>query len=163
MVRTNNRIITVLTILLVCFCGPVLAQNKREGVTRNDCEATSALNGVYRIDVDRSDKLYSVIEGATSNVPYGEQQLFFIDLAARLTPPDLLAIECRGNSISLGSSRAPRVEFLADGVTRSVRNADGRVVRSRIAFERGSLTFTSGGASSDNLSFTFTPLENGKS
>ncbi|MDQ3749325.1 MAG: nuclear transport factor 2 family protein, partial [Acidobacteriota bacterium] len=62
----------------------------------------------------------------------------------------------------LGSSRAPRVEFQADGVTRSVRNAEGRVVRSRIGIERNSLIFTSSGKSADNLSFTFTSLENGK-
>src|SRR5215210_3859650 len=54
--------------------------------------ADSQLTGVYRIDIANSDKLYPVIAGATSNLPFGEQQRFFIDLAARLTPPDLLAI-----------------------------------------------------------------------
>ncbi len=160
--RINSRVITVLTILLVCLCGTLFAQRTREKTTGNACNAISGLNGVYRIDAEESDKLYSVIEGATSKVPYSEQQQFFMDLAVRLTPPDLLAIECRGSRVSLGSSRAPRVEFLADGVTRSVRNAEGRVVRSRIGIERGSLTFTSSGKSDDNLSFTFTSLENGK-
>ncbi len=160
MKRTNNRIITILTILLACFGGTIHGQRTREAVSRDVCGANSALNGVYRIDVAASDRLYSVIENASSNVPYGEQQQFFIDLAVRLTPPDLLAIECRGNRVSLGSSRARRVEFLADGVTRSARNADGRVVRSQIRFERGSLTFNSGGGG-DNLNFTFTPLESG--
>jgi len=152
----------ILTILLACFCGTLSAQGTRKKTGQNVCNAASGLSGVYRIDVASSDKLYSVIEEATSNVPYGEQQQFFMDLAVRLTPPDLLAIECRGSRVSLGSSRAPRVEFLADGVTRSVRNADGRVVRSRIGIERDSLIFTSSGKSDDNLSFTFTSLENGK-
>jgi len=152
----------ILTISLFCFCGTLYAQRASERATGSSCNAASGLNGVYRIDVDGSDKLYSVIEGATSNVPYNEQQQFFMDLAVRLTPPDLLAIECRGNSISLGSSRAQRVDFIADGVSRNVRNADGRTVRSRIGFERNSLTFTSSGGSDDNLNFTFTPLENGK-
>jgi hypothetical protein len=119
-------------------------------------------NGVYRIDVNSSDRLYSVIGDASSNVPFADQQQFFIDLAVRLTPPDLLAIECSGNRISLASSRAPRLEFIADGVTRNARGSDGNTVRSRIAFERGSLTFNSSGGSDDNLSFTFTPLENGR-
>lgn len=122
--------------------------------------ANSALNGLYRVDVEQSDRLFSILEEATSNLPFGEQQLFFVDLAVRLTPPDLLAIECRGKNVSLGSSRAPRVEFLADGITRSVKNSDGRTVRSRIAFDRNSLSFTSTGGD-DNLNFTFTPLENG--
>lgn len=135
---------------------------RAQTVRRENCTTNSGLNGVYRIDADRSDKLYSVIENATTNVPYGDQQLFFIDLAVRLTPPDLLAIECRGTRVSLGSSRAPRVEFVADGVTRSARNSEGRAVRSRIAFERGDLTFVSRGGK-DNLTFTFTPLDNGRS
>ncbi len=118
--RINSRVITILTILLVCLCGTLFAQRTRERTTGNACNANSALNGVYRIDTEESDKLYSVIEGAKSKVPYSEQQQFFMDLAVRLTPPDLLAIECRGSRVSLGSSRAPRVEFLADGVTRSV-------------------------------------------
>jgi ketosteroid isomerase-like protein len=152
----------ILTILLACFCGTLSAQGKREKTGQNVCNAASGLSGVYRIDVASSDKLYSVIEEATSNVPYGEQQQFFMDLAVRLTPPDLLAIECRGNRVSLGSSRAPRVDFQADGITRNARAADGRVVRSRIGLERNSLIFNSSGGSNDNLSFTFMPLENGK-
>ncbi len=162
MMQINSRVITILTILLVCLCGTLFAQRTRERTTANACNAASGLSGVYRIDPEESDKLYSVIEGATSKVPYSEQQQFFMDLAVRLTPPDLLAIECRGSRVSLGSSRAPRIEFLADGITRSVRNAEGRIVRSRIGIERNSLIFTSSGKSDDNLSFTFTPLENGK-
>jgi ketosteroid isomerase-like protein len=162
MVRNNNRIITILAILLVCSCGTIFAQNKRQTTTRGACETALALNGVYRIDLDASDKLYSVIEGATSNVPYNEQQQFFMDLAVRLTPPDLLAIECRENRVSLGSSRSQRIDFVADGVMRSVRGKDGRAVRSRIAFERGSLIFTSAGGSDDNLNFSFTPIDNGR-
>lgn len=160
--RTNSGLVVALTILVFCF-GTICAQKTRDRATRGvGCSATSELNGVYRIDVDNSDRLYPVIEGATSKVPFGDQQQFFIDLAVRLTPPDMLAIECRGNRVSLGSSRSPRVEFLADGVTRNARAADGRVVRSRIQFEReGNLMFSSSGGG-DDLNFTFAPVENGK-
>lgn len=152
------RSATLLFLFFLFFSGTTAAQNLRRG----NCGANSALNGVYQIDNDRSDELYSIIENASSNVPYSEQQIFFIDLAVRLTPPDMLAIECRGNRVSLGSSRAPRVEFTADGVTRASQNSDGRAVRSRIAFERDNLTFDSRGGK-DNLSFTFTPIDGGKS
>lgn len=165
MIRVKGGIIAILTILAICFecSGTISAQKVRDRITEHGCRQSSPLNGVYRIDVDASDKLYSVIEGVSSNVPVAEQQQFFIDLAVRLTPPDLLAIECRAERVTLGSSRAPRVEFLADGVTRSARDSGGRVVRSRIAFEGESLTFNSNGSKGDdNLSFTFTPLEDGK-
>lgn len=161
MLRINSGIIIILTILLACFCGTLDAQTARERTTPNVCSAQSGLTGVYRIDVADSDKLYSVIEGASSNVPYGEQQQFFMDLAVRLTPPDLLAVECSGNRVTLGSSRAPRVVFQADGVMRSARARDGQIVRSRIGLERDSLVFSSSGGN-DNLSFSFTPLENGQ-
>jgi len=163
MILKNNRVAIVLAILIICFCGTLSAQSTRGRQPQNGCASASGLTGVYRIDEDRSDPLYSVIEGASSKVPYSEQQQFFMDLAVRLTPPDMLAIECRGNRVSLGSSRAARVEFVADGVTRNMSKAKGIVVRSRIGFERGSLVFTSTGGSDDNLNFTFTMLDNNQS
>ncbi len=164
MIRISSRVATILAITIFCLCTTMLcpAQSTQERTTQNVCRSASALTGVYRIDVERSDKLYSIIEGASSRVPYSEQQQFFMDLAVRLTPPDLLAIECLGNRVSLGSSRAARVEFTADGVTRKASKANGSVVRTRIGFERGSLIFTSNGGSDDNLNFTFTPLEGGQ-
>jgi ketosteroid isomerase-like protein len=162
MIRKTGRVTAILTILLICLCGTLSAQRTRERITENVCNTATGITGVYRIDMDGSDKLYSVIEGATSNVPYGEQQQFFIDLAVRLTPPDLLAIECRGNRVSLGSSRAPRVDFVADGIARNARTTDGKTISSRIGFERNSLTFSSSGGGSDKVSFAFTPLENGR-
>lgn len=161
MFQINKNKLTFPAILLVFLCGTVTGQKTIERTTANVCSPATGLNGVYRIDVEQSDKLYSVIEGATTKVPYGEQQQFFMDLAVRLTPPDLLAVECSGSRVFLGSSRAPRIAFQADGVTRNARAADGRVVRSRIALERDSLVFSSGGGN-DNLSFTFTPFENGE-
>ena len=162
MLRTNGRVFIVLTMLLACFYGIIDAQATRERTTQNVCSPTSGLTGVFRIDAEDSDKLYSVIEEASSNVPFAEQQQFFMDLAVRLTPPDLLAIECNGSRVTLGSSRAPKVVFQADGVARNARGGNGQVIRSRIRLERGSLVFNSSGGSSDNLSFSFTPFENGQ-
>ncbi|MBA2528122.1 MAG: hypothetical protein H0V18_20415 [Pyrinomonadaceae bacterium] len=120
------------------------------------------LTGVYRIDIPASDKLYSVVARASSDVPFGEQQRFFIDLAVRLTPPDLLAIEQQGTRISLGSSRAPRMTFVADGVARSTRASDGHLVRVRFSVEKERLVFTSVGRTEDNFTVIFEPVDNGK-
>jgi len=126
----------------------------------------SSLTGVYRIDVQASDKLYSVVAGASSNLPFGEQQRFFIDLAVRLTPPDLLAIEQQGTRINLGSSRAPRMSFVADGVRRSAHTADGHIVRMRFSVENSPehdrLVFTSDGRTEDDFTVTFESLDRGK-
>lgn len=122
----------------------------------------SQLTGVYRIDIAASDKLYSVVADASSNVPFREQQRFFIDLAVRFTPPDLLAIERRGNEISLGSSRAPRMTFVADGVTRNTRAADGHTVRVRFSIESDRLVFRSSGKGEDNFTVVFDSIDQGK-
>lgn len=159
MIRQFYRIFSILAVTFF-LAHAITAQGVRQRRSVNLCDPQAGLNGLYRIDPDDSDRLYSVIEGAASRVPYGDQQQFFMDLAIRLTPPDLLAIECRGRNVSLGSSRAARVNFLADGQLRSAKTADGQTTRSRIAFERGSLVFTSTGGD-DNLIFSFTPFENG--
>ena len=161
MIQMSRRFTIFSAFLILCFGETLFAQNAPKTSAPNVCR--SALTGVYRIDTDRSDELFSVIEGASSKVPYSEQQQFFMDLAVRLTPPDLLAIECRGKRVSLGSSRAAKVDFTADGVTRVVSRANGKIVRSRIGFERGNLVFASSGGIDDSLNFTFTLLDNDQS
>ncbi|HVG35506.1 MAG TPA: hypothetical protein VM911_20820 [Pyrinomonadaceae bacterium] len=123
--------------------------------------ADSQLTGVYRIDIASSDKLYPVIAGATSNLPFGEQQRFFIDLAARLTPPDLLAIERHGRSITIASSRAPRIIFEADGTTHAERDQRGRVVRTSASLSGAQLMVNSSGGTHDKFVVTFEPQGQG--
>lgn len=155
---------SLLLILLFCFNSAVSLP--QQPASRARSAERSTLNGVYRIDIPASDKLYSVVAGASSKVPFSEQQRFFIDLAVRLTPPDLLAIEQRGTRITLGSSRAPRMEFVADGVAHNTRARDGHLVRARFAVESNGgnqlLVFTSTGKTEDNFSVVFESLDNGK-
>ncbi len=150
----------LLLILLIFF------NSAQQPVSRARSIQRSNLTGVYRVDIPASDKLYSVVAGASSKVPYSEQQRFFIDLAVRLTPPDLLAIEQRGTRISLGSSRAPRMDFVADGIAHNTRARDGHVVRARFAVENAGgnpqLVFTSTGKAEDNFSVVFESLDDGK-
>jgi len=156
----------VMIITLVCLgvlADGVCGQGRTTASPRDvSGTAASGLNGVYRIDAEASDKLYSVVAGVSSNLPFGEQQRFFIDLAVRLTPPDLLAVERRGRSVSIGSSRAPRVTLVADGVVREERYEDGRTVRSRVALEGDTLTFTATGKAEDNFSFVIQSLDDGR-
>lgn len=154
-------------IFLICFtpalCPPPL---EPQPAYQRQPAARSSLTGVYRIDIPASDKLYSVVAGASSNLPFREQQRFFIDLAVRLTPPDLLAIEQQGTRISLGSSRAPRRSFVADGVARKIRTQDGHLIQVRFslehAVEHDRLVFTSSGRTDDNFTIVFESIDNGK-
>ncbi|HUS13153.1 MAG TPA: hypothetical protein VMZ30_21965 [Pyrinomonadaceae bacterium] len=149
----------LISLLVFFFMGPVPLQVHPISASQTTSAERSTLTGVYRIDIAESDKLYSVVAGASSKVPFREQQRFFIDLAVRFTPPDLLAIERRGNQISLGSSRAPRMMFVADGVARNTRAADGHAVRVRFAIDNELLVFTSNGNGEDNFSVVFESIE----
>jgi hypothetical protein len=133
---------------------PVQAQQAR---VSGNC----SFGGTYRINVTESDKLYSVVKGATSTVPFGEQQQFFIDLTTRLTPPDIVAIECNGSRVSIGSSRAARVTYLADGRTRRERGTSGNFVNSRVEMNTDSLTFVANGNAADNVNVAFRSVDGG--
>jgi len=118
--------------------------------------------GSYRINVEDSDRLYSAVQDAANTVPFREQQRFFMDLSVRLTPPDLLAIDCSGSRVSVASSRASKVTFLADGRARQERSSSGALISSRIAMTPDTLTFTSTGRGDDNLNVSFHSIDGGR-
>ena len=141
------------------------AQNKsqaRPRVASSTADRPCTLTGAYRIDVQNSDALYTAVRGATGNVPFQDQQQFFMDLSVRLTPPDLLAIECTGKRVSVGSSRSAKVTFLADGKLRQERFTDGTIVNSRITTTGDTLTFISTGKADDNLNVVFRSVDGGR-
>lgn len=148
--RAGGRFLSALLLAAACAAVPAAQRGGTDGTD-------ARLTGVYRINVAESDKLYTVVAGAASDLPFGEQQRFFIDLAVRLTPPDLIAIERRGRRVTVGSSRSSRVTLVADGVGRTETAPDGRAVYSRTAFEGERLVFTSRGRAEDNFAVTFAP------
>lgn len=160
----KSTVLAVLMILLALSISNAQTQQaRRPSVSaRATTNAESRLTGVYRIDPVSSDKLYSVVSKASSNVPFGEQQRFFIDLTIRLTPPDQLAIERRGNNVSIASSRAPRITFEADGATRTERSSDGREVRTRAVLYREQLMIRVSGAGEDDYSISFDSIDGGQ-
>lgn len=140
-----------------------LRQRRASSQEARDKQVTaSLLTGLYRIDVASSDKLYTVVADVSSNLPYREQHRFFIDLAVRLTPPDQFSIEQRGHTISIASSRAPRISFEADGVVHAVRASDGHRVSTRAMFSRNQLLVSTDGSSDDKFSVSFEPIDSGQ-
>ena len=118
------------------------------------------LTGLYRLNTASSDDPRSAAERAT-NQAFGLDQREVDELTARLTSPDQLTIERRGNNISIASTRAPRITFNADGRERVERAADGHAVRTRAALTGDQLTVSSAGSPDDQFSVTFESLNNG--
>ena len=128
---------------------------------RSASEGRGRLTGVYRINLALSDRLYSVVAGASSNLPFAEQQRFFIDLTTRLIPPDQLAIERRGRTVLIASSRAPRTSFDADGRERR-EGGPGAYTRVRASLSGEQLTLNSRGSTGEDYDVTFTPTDGGR-
>jgi ketosteroid isomerase-like protein len=153
--------------LLALACAAALltagarAQRPRRANEADTATADSRLTGVYRINTEKSDRLYSVVSNASSNLPFGEQQRFFIDLTVRLTPPDQLAIRRTGNRIEIASSRAPRTTFSADGRERVERTAHG-TSRERNSLAGDSLVLSSTASDGESYRVTFTPTDGGR-
>ncbi|HVF44440.1 MAG TPA: nuclear transport factor 2 family protein [Pyrinomonadaceae bacterium] len=146
----------------LCLTAEARAQRpRRANGTVVSAAADARLTGVYRINADKSDRLYSVVSNASSSLPFGEQQRFFIDLTVRLTPPDQLAIRRTGNRIEVASSRAPRTTFSADGRERVERTAHG-VSRERSSLAGDSLVLSSTGGDGESYRVTFTPADGGR-
>jgi len=165
----RTGVLTWALLLLACVAGASAGAGAQEGDRRGRARtgadgegAPSRLTGVYRIDVAASDRLYSVVAGASSSLPFGEQQRFFLDLSTRLTPPDQLAIERRGrHTIHIASSRAPRTTFEADGRERREATADGySLVRASLTGDQ--LVIASRSSSGEGYGVTFTPLDGGR-
>ncbi|MEO6334429.1 MAG: hypothetical protein ABIO91_05530 [Pyrinomonadaceae bacterium] len=163
-----GKIKTLFTIITALVCGLGFAHAQDRNPSRVASGANAALsqnqcvlNGTYRIDVDESDRLYSVVKNAQSTLPFADQQQFFMDLSTRLTPPDMLAIECRGRRVSVGSSRSSKITYLADGTNRRERMTDGSFVNSKITLGKDSLTFISVGKVEDNVNVSFESQEDG--
>jgi len=136
---------------------------RRASQPRAATTSDTRLTGLYRLDFSRSDDPRLAAERATNSLPPEEQERVAESLTTRLTSPDQIAIERRGQNISIGSTRAPRVTFDADGRTRTEQAGDGHTVTTRAALYGDQLMISSSSSGDDNDEFSvnFDSLNNG--
>lgn len=116
---------------------------------------SATLNGTYRLDPSRSDQNIDVVSNA--NLSDSDRR----DLQEKLNAPEQLALEIRGNQVTLASSDAAPVTFSADGRTRS-ENSNGKTIRVRALMANDQLTVSSIGGESD-FTIIFTAENGGQS
>jgi len=123
----------------------------------------AGLTGTYRLDPSRSDNARDVATRATANLPYNQRQRITDNIMERLESPDMLAIERRGNAVTIASSRAPQTTFDADGRERREQLPNGMTTRvsARLMGER--LTVSSAGDRATDFNVTFEPTDGGRS
>ncbi|PYS98811.1 MAG: hypothetical protein DMF63_14580 [Acidobacteria bacterium] len=116
---------------------------------------SNGLTGTYQIDLARSEKAADIVSG--SNVGNDQRQ----DLESKLDAPEQIAIDIRGNEVTLASSKAQPVSFVADGREKTEQE-NGRTVRLKATLRGQELTITSLGGETD-YAVTFVPQDNGRS
>lgn len=120
------------------------------------------LNGTFRLNSSRGDDARQAVDAATRNLSLAERQRVYDALLRRLDPPNMLALERRGNQVTIASTRAPQINFTADGREQVETTRNGRQVRVRAAFQGDALTISRTGERANDFSVTFDPIENGR-
>ncbi len=120
------------------------------------------LTGTFRLNTSRGDDARQAVDAATRNLSLAERQRIYDQLLRRLDPPQMLAIDRRGQSVTIASSRAPQINFTADGREQVETTPGGRQVRVRAAFSGDALTITRSGERANDFTVTFDPTDNGR-
>ena len=122
--------------------------------------SNSRLTGTFRLDPSRSDNPRDVADRVTRSLSNNERQSVHDRMFARLESPEMLAIERRGSTMTMASSRAPQSTFEADGVERQ-EQLNGRSSKVTATLSGDQLGVRSTGYRENDFHVTFESLENG--
>jgi hypothetical protein len=131
--------------------------------SRTEYSGNSRLTGTFRLDLSRSDNPRDRAERAVGNVPENERQDVFGQILVRLESPEMLAIECHGATVTIGSSLAPQSTFEADGRERQEQLDTGRTVRVIATLRGEHLVVSSNGYKENDFNVTFDATEDDRS
>ena len=136
--------------------------NTQEPDYGNNSGTRRDLTGTFRLNSSRGDDARQAVDAATRNLSLAERQRVYDSLLRRLDPPNMLAIDRRGTAVTIASTRAPQINFTADGREQVETTQSGRQVRVRSAFQGDTLTITRTGERANDFTVTFDPIENGR-
>ena len=120
------------------------------------------LTGTFRLNSSRGDDVRTAVDNATRNLSLAERQRVYDSLIRRFDPPQMIAIDRRGTSVTIASTRAPQISFVADGRELVENTPQGRSVRVRANFAGDALTITRTGERSNDFTVTFDPSSDGR-
>src|SRR6185503_15171461 len=120
------------------------------------------LTGTFRLDTSQGDDVRRAVDNATRNLSLAERQRVYDSLLRRLDPPNMLAIDRRGRSVTIASTRAPQINFTADGREQVETTQGGRSVRVRADLTGDRLTITRTGERANDFTVTFEPTSGGR-
>lgn len=113
------------------------------------------LSGTYTLDAARSENVDDIV----SETRLGTDQR--ADLKDKLVAPEQIAIDIRGNQVTLATTSASPVTFTADGRDKTETSATGKNIRLRATLSGDKLIVSSLGGETD-YTITFTSVSNGQ-
>lgn len=122
----------------------------------------AVLTGTYSLNPALSNNPQVVAEAATRGLSYNERQTITSHILNRLTPPQMIAIERHGDSVTLASTVSPRVSLGVDGRAHRETYPNGRASQVRATFYGDRLTVVSNGDRANDFTITFAPVNNGR-
>jgi hypothetical protein len=120
------------------------------------------ITGTYSLNRSQSDDPRVIADRAGRSVPYNNRQSVLDRLNRRLDSPDQIAIDRQGSSVTIASTRAPQITFLADGRENIETGPNGRTIHARASFIGDRLTVTTSGDRESDFTVTFEPIDNGR-
>jgi hypothetical protein len=118
--------------------------------------------GTYQLDVSRSDDAQRAADEATRTLAPSERRRIRDLVVQRLQSPEQIAIDVRGRTVTLASTRAPQISFEADGRERVETAQNGRRIRSRATLTANQLTVSSTGDTGNEFTVSFDPIDSGR-
>jgi len=115
------------------------------------------LTGTFQLNSSRGDDTRRAIDDATRTLSQAERQRVYDSLLRRFDPPQMIAIDRQGTSVTIASTRAPQINFIADGREQVETTNGGRSVRVRASFTGDALTITRTGERANDFTVTFDP------
>ena len=121
------------------------------------------LSGTYRLNPSQSDNVSEVVDRALTNFYNANQRdRLRNNLERRLQSPEMLALEKRGNQVTVASTISPQITFDADGTARTERTANGRSINVTAKTYYDGVAVSYEGDRVNDFYVNFIPLENGQ-
>ncbi|HET7286633.1 MAG TPA: YMGG-like glycine zipper-containing protein [Pyrinomonadaceae bacterium] len=136
--------------------------NPGGGYPGNNSGSRRDLTGTFRLNTSRGDDVRNAVDNATRNLSLAERQRVYDSLLRRLDPPQMLAIDRRGSTVTIVSSRAPQINFVADGREQVETTQGGRQIRVRATLAGDTLTINRTGERANDFTVTFDPTAGGR-
>jgi len=149
--------------LALVAAAALLAADQATRVSAQTYRARSGLTGTYELNQTLSDNVVTIADRITSTAPGGDRPRMRTAILRRLEPPDSLAIDRQGRTITMTSSTADRVTFEADGRVQTDQMRNGRTMRTVATLTGDRLQINTEGDGSMDYQATFEPLNNGRS